>query len=78
MLSDPKRLRYFMQRDEAVLGIVLRIFLRITEQSLSANCPGTDNWASWNRALVVDRLPLQCCLRVARGQCQQCRSDAAN
>ena len=28
VLSVPKRLRYFMQRDEAVLGMVLRIFLR--------------------------------------------------
>jgi hypothetical protein len=28
VLSVPKRLRYFMQRDGAALNIVLRIFLR--------------------------------------------------
>ena len=39
VLSVPKRLRYFMQRDWAVLGMVLRIFLRVIAQSLSANCP---------------------------------------
>jgi len=41
VLSVPKRLRYFMQRDGAVLNMVLRIFLRVIAQSLSANCPGT-------------------------------------
>jgi len=33
--SVPKRLRYFMQRDGAVLGMVLRVIAR----SLSAQCP---------------------------------------
>ncbi len=40
VLSVPKRLRYFMQRDRAVLNMVLRIFLRVIEQSLAAHCPG--------------------------------------
>ena len=40
VLSVPKRLRYFMQRDGAVLNMVLRIFLRVIEQSLHAHCPG--------------------------------------
>ena len=40
VLSVPKRLRYFMQRDGAVLNMLLRIFLRVIAQSLSANCPG--------------------------------------
>lgn len=40
VLSVPKRLRYFMQRDGAVLGMVLRIFLSAIAQILSANCPG--------------------------------------
>ena len=40
VLSVPKRLRYFMQRDGAVLGMVLRIFLRVIEQTLQANSPG--------------------------------------
>ncbi len=40
VLSVPKRLRYFMQRDGAVLNMVLRIFLRVIEHSLQAHCPG--------------------------------------
>ena len=39
VLSVPKRLRYYMQRDGPVLGMVLRIFLRVIEQTLQANCP---------------------------------------
>ena len=34
VLLVPKRLRYFMQRDGAVLNMVLRIFLRFFAQSL--------------------------------------------
>jgi hypothetical protein len=41
VLSVPKRLRYFMQRDGAVLNMVLRIFLRVIAQSLQSNSPGT-------------------------------------
>jgi hypothetical protein len=40
VLSVPKRLRYFIQRDGAVLNMVLRIFLRVIAQSLKSNCPG--------------------------------------
>ena len=40
VLSVPKRLRYFMQQGGAVLNMVLRIFLRVIEQSLQAHCPG--------------------------------------
>ena len=43
VLSVPKRLRYFMQRDGAVLGMVLRIFLRVIAQSLETHCPGAAN-----------------------------------
>jgi hypothetical protein len=43
VLSVPKRLRYFMQRDGAVLGMVLRIFLRVIAQTLQANSPGAAN-----------------------------------
>ena len=46
VLTVPKRLRYFMQRDAAVLNMVLRIFVRVIAQSLSANCP---------RAAVVNK-----------------------
>ena len=40
VLSVPKRLRYYMQRDGATLGMVLRIFLRVIAQSLQANSAG--------------------------------------
>ena len=39
VLSVPKRLRYFMQRDGAVLSMVLRIFLRVIAQSLQTHSP---------------------------------------
>ena len=50
VLSVPKRLRYFMQRDGAVLGMVLRIFLRVIAQSLQDHSPG---------AASVDKATLQ-------------------
>jgi len=40
VLSVLTRLRYFMQRDGAILNLVLRIFLRVIAQSLSVHCPG--------------------------------------
>ena len=40
VLSVPKRLRYFMQRDGAVLSMVLRIFLRVIAQTLQTHSPG--------------------------------------
>ena len=40
VLSVPKRLRYFMQRDGPVLNMLLRIFLRVIAQSLKSNSPG--------------------------------------
>jgi hypothetical protein len=43
VLSVPKRLRYFMQRDGPVLGMVLRIFLRDIAQTLQASSPGATN-----------------------------------
>ena len=43
VLSVPKRLRYFMQRDGAVLNIVLRIFLRVIARSLQALSPSAAN-----------------------------------
>ena len=41
VLSVPKRLRYFMQRDGTVLNMVLRIFLRVIEQTVQASSPGS-------------------------------------
>ena len=41
VLSVPKRLRYFMQRDGAVLDMVLRVFLRVIAQSPQTHSPGS-------------------------------------
>lgn len=43
--EEQKRLRYFMQRDGAVLAMVLRIFLRVIAQSLQANSAGVARFA---------------------------------
>ena len=40
VLSVPKRLRYFMQREGAVLNMVLRIFLRVIAQTLQTHSLG--------------------------------------
>jgi len=40
VLSVPKRLRYFLQRDTATLDMVLRIFLRVIAQTLQSGSPG--------------------------------------
>jgi hypothetical protein len=43
VLSVPKRLHYFLQRDGAVLNMVLRIFLRVIAQSLRTHSPDATN-----------------------------------
>jgi hypothetical protein len=52
VLSVPKRLRYFMQRDGAALNMVLRIFLRVIAQSLQNHSPGADHWTPRKRVLA--------------------------
>ena len=54
VLSVPKRLRYFMQRDGAVLNMVLRIFLHVVAQSLQAHSigPARLNRLLWWRLLL--------------------------
>jgi hypothetical protein len=39
VLSVPKRLRYYLQRDKGALNAALRIFLRVVQQSLQSHCP---------------------------------------
>jgi hypothetical protein len=41
--QKPKRLPYYMQREGPVLGMVLRIFLRVIAQTLQVNSPGAAN-----------------------------------
>ena len=36
VLSVPKRLRYYLQREKGALNAALRIFLRVVQQSLQA------------------------------------------
>ena len=38
VLSVPKRLRFLLQRDGAVLNMMLRIFLRVIAQSVQVHC----------------------------------------
>ena len=52
VLSVPKRLRYFMQRDGAVLNMVLGIFLRVIAQSLQSNSPGAAQVGESNKAAL--------------------------
>ncbi len=40
VLAVPKRLRYFIQRDAALQGTVLRIFLSVVEGCLREHSPG--------------------------------------
>lgn len=53
VLSVPKRLRYYMQRDGAALNTALRIFMRIVQQCLHEHCPGA---AQADRAACVSVL----------------------
>ena len=39
VLAVPKRLRYFIERDAALQGTVLRIFLSVVERCLREQCP---------------------------------------
>ena len=52
VLSVHKRLRCFMQRDGAVLGMVLRIFLRVIAQSLQDHCAGAAQVHTTNEAAL--------------------------
>jgi hypothetical protein len=46
VLSVPRRLRYFMQRDGAVLNMVLRTFLRGITQTPQTHSPGARSMGS--------------------------------
>ena len=61
VLSVPKRLCYYMQRDGAVLNMVLRTFLRVIAQSLHDHSLGIRieserTRAFWLRATSLSRL----------------------
>jgi len=60
VLSVPKRLRYYLQRDKGALNAALRIFLRVAQQSLLSACPGAAQCdpASLRLSAVALRPPL--------------------
>ena len=76
VLSVPKRLRYYLQRDKGALNAALRTFLRVVQQSLQTHCPGAAKAdpASLHLGAVALRPPLwlqpehACALSCVRGQ----------
>lgn len=55
VLSVPKRLRYFLQRDTALQGAVLRILLRAVERCLREHSPGCDPTARIGAIAFIHR-----------------------
>ena len=55
VLSVPKRLRYFLQRDTALQGAVLRILLRGVERCLRERSPGCDPTARIGAIAFIHR-----------------------
>jgi hypothetical protein len=55
VLSVPKRLRYFLARDPRRAGAVLRIFLRVIEESLRQASPGAGGGARLGAVSFVHR-----------------------
>ena len=55
VLSLPKRLRGFLQRDPKLAGRVLRIFLEEVERALRRQCPDAGNWARTGAVVFLHR-----------------------
>ena len=55
VLSVPKRLRYFLQRDTALQGTVLRILLRAVERCLREHSSGCDHTARIGAIAFIHR-----------------------
>ncbi|MGH9892045.1 MAG: hypothetical protein ACREA0_08705, partial [bacterium] len=55
VLSLPKRLRYFLHHDPALIGPVLRIFLKAAEDRLKAQSPGAPAEARFGAVTFVYR-----------------------
>ncbi len=76
VLSVPKRLRYYLQRDKGALNAALRLFLRVVQQSLLSACTGAAKAdpASLHLGAVALRPPLwlqpehACALSCVRGR----------
>jgi DNA-directed RNA polymerase subunit RPC12/RpoP len=55
VLSVPKRLRYFLERDADLKGTALHLFLRVVEQSLRAHSPGSGPAARLGAVAFIHR-----------------------
>ena len=55
VLWVPKRLRYFLHRDAALQGAVLRVFLHAVEQCLRAHSPGAGTSAHLGAVAFIHR-----------------------
>ena len=55
VLAVPKRLRYFLQRDAALQGAALHLFLRVVEQRLHAHSPGAGSTARLGAVVFIHR-----------------------
>ena len=55
VLSVPKRLRYFLEREPAAVTAVLHIFLRVVEAHLCKSCPGASAQARFGAVSFVHR-----------------------
>ena len=55
VLSVPKRLRYFLERDAALQGAALRLFLGVVEQRLRAHSPGAGSTARLGAVAFIHR-----------------------
>jgi len=55
VLAVPKRLRYFLQRDTALQGTVLRIFLFAVERCLREQCPACPSTARIGAVAFIHR-----------------------
>jgi hypothetical protein len=55
VLAVPKRLRYFLERDAALQGAALRLFLRAVESCLRAHSPGSGSVARLGAVAFIHR-----------------------
>ena len=55
VLAVPKRLRYFLERDAALQGAALRLFLRAVEQCLRTHSPGSGHSARIGAVAFIHR-----------------------
>jgi DNA-directed RNA polymerase subunit RPC12/RpoP len=55
VLSVPKRLRYFLSHDPAVVSSVLHLFLRVVEETLRQSSPGAGSGARFGAVSFLHR-----------------------